>query len=170
MAEVKKLSAEKQEIFERMSVPRAVATLATPTIISQIVITIYNLADTFFIGQMKDPYMVAAISLLYPWMHLQVALANLFGVGSSTLISRMLGSKRHDEVKGAASYCLFTVLGATAAFSLLTALIMEPLLTVLGASPDTMPHAVDYTVWVVVVGSLPAVLQLTLAHLLCGEL
>ena len=93
MAEVKKLSAEKQEIFERMSVPRAVATLATPTIISQIVITIYNLADTFFIGQMKDPYMVAAISLLYPWMHLQVALANLFGVGSSTLISRMLGSK-----------------------------------------------------------------------------
>ena len=152
-----------------MSVPRAVATLATPTIISQIVITIYNLADTFFIGQMKDPYMVAAISLLYPWMHLQVALANLFGVGSSTLISRMLGSKRHDEVKGAASYCLFTVLGATAAFSLLTALIMEPLLTVLGASPDTMPHAVDYTVWVVVVGSLPAVLQLTLAHLLRSE-
>ena len=169
LAEVKKLSAEKQEIFERMSVPRAVATLAIPTIISQIVITLYNLADTFFIGQMKDPYMVAAISLLYPWVHLQVAIANFFGVGTSSLISRMLGSKRHDEVKGASSFCLFSALCATAVFSLITAIIMKPLLTVLGASPETMPHAVEYTVWVVVIGSVPTVLQLTLAHLLRSE-
>ena len=169
MAETKKLSAEKQHIFEHLPVPKAVITLAAPTIISQIVTTVYNLADTFFIGQMKDPYMVAAISLLYPWVHLQVALANLFGIGSSSLISRMLGVKRHDEVKSAASYCLFTVMGAAVLFSLITAAAMEPILLFLGASPDTLPHAMDYTVWVVVVGSLPTVLQLTLAHLLRSE-
>jgi len=169
LAEARKLSAEKQELFENLPVPKAVATLAIPTIISQIVITLYNLADTFFIGQMKDPYMVAAISLLYPWVHLQVAIANLFGIGSSSLISRMLGSKRHDEVKSAASFCLFTVLGFSVIFSIITVAAMEPLLVFLGASADTMPHAVDYTFWVVVVGSIPTVLQLTLAHLLRSE-
>ena len=50
-----RLSAEKQEIFERLPIPKAVATMAIPTIISQVVTMIYNLADTFFIGQMQDP-------------------------------------------------------------------------------------------------------------------
>ena len=52
-----KLSPEKQRIFEELPIPRAVATMAIPTILSQIVTMIYNLADTFFIGQMQDPYM-----------------------------------------------------------------------------------------------------------------
>ena len=53
-----------KELFESVPVPRAVATLAVPTIISQVVTMIYNLADTFFIGQIGDPYMVAAVSLV----------------------------------------------------------------------------------------------------------
>ena len=53
-----------KELFESIPVPRAVATLAVPTIISQVVTMIYNLADTFFIGQIGDPYMVAAVSLV----------------------------------------------------------------------------------------------------------
>ena len=73
------LSKEKQNIFENMSIPRAVATMAIPTILSQIVTMIYNLADTFFIGQMQDPYMVAAISVVGPWFHLLTAFGNLFG-------------------------------------------------------------------------------------------
>lgn len=52
-----------QYLFAEMPVPRAVAALAIPTIISQVVTMIYNLADTFFIGQMGDPAMVAAVSL-----------------------------------------------------------------------------------------------------------
>lgn len=73
-----------KELFETVPVPRAVATLAVPTIISQIVAMIYSLADTFFIGQMKDPYMVAAVSLAYPWFNLLTALGNLFGIGGSS--------------------------------------------------------------------------------------
>ncbi len=53
-----------KELFESVPVPRAVATLAVPTIISQVVTMIYNFADTFFIGQIGDPYMVAAVSLV----------------------------------------------------------------------------------------------------------
>lgn len=77
-------------LFEEMPVPKAVATLAIPTIISQVVTMIYNLADTFFIGQIGDPYMVAAVSLVSPWFNLLTALGNLFGLGGSSLISRLL--------------------------------------------------------------------------------
>lgn len=68
-------------LFEEMPVPRAVTTLAIPTIISQVVTMIYNLADTFFIGQIGDPGMVAAVSLVSPWFNLLTALGNLFGLG-----------------------------------------------------------------------------------------
>lgn len=82
-----------KKIFSEMSVPKAVATLAIPTIISQIVTMIYNLADTFFIGQLGHPEMVAAVSLVSPWFNLLTALGNLFGVGASSLISRLLGAE-----------------------------------------------------------------------------
>ena len=70
-----------RELFETVPVPRAVATLAIPTVISQVVTMIYNLADTFFIGQTGNPYMVAAVSLVSPWFNLLTALGNLFGLG-----------------------------------------------------------------------------------------
>lgn len=69
-------------LFEKMPVPKAVATLAIPTIISQVVTMIYNLADTFFVGQLGDPLMVAAVSLVSPWFNLLTALGNLFGLGT----------------------------------------------------------------------------------------
>lgn len=62
---MKKEISEK-ELFETMPVPKAVATLAIPTVISQVVTMIYNLADTFFVGQIGNPYMVAAVSLVSP--------------------------------------------------------------------------------------------------------
>lgn len=65
-----------KELFESVPVPQAVATLAIPTVISQVVTMIYNLADTFFVGQIGDPYMVAAVSLVSPWFNLLTALGN----------------------------------------------------------------------------------------------
>ena len=90
-----------------MPVARAVATLAVPTIISQIVTMIYNLADTFFVGQIGDPLMVAAVSLVSPWFNLLTALGNLFGLGGSSLISRMLGAKNHEDVKHVAAFSIW---------------------------------------------------------------
>ena len=72
-------SASEKEIFETMPVPMAVMTLAVPTIISQIVTMVYNLADTFFVGQIGAPLMVAAVSLVYPWFHILSAFGNLLG-------------------------------------------------------------------------------------------
>ena len=72
-------------IFEEMPIPRAVAKLAVPTVISQVVTMIYNLADTFFIGQLANPAMSAGVSLVSPYFNLLTALGNLFGLGGGGL-------------------------------------------------------------------------------------
>ena len=131
-----------EELFEKMPVPKAVATLVVPTIIGQIVTMIYNLADTFFVGQMGNPYMVAAVSLVSPWFNLLTALGNLFGLGGGI---------------------------TTLLFSLLTYLFRHPLLSFLGASSGTYGYAQSYLLWVVVLGGVPTMLSLTMGNLLRSE-
>lgn len=162
---------EKSEkyLFASMPVPKAVATLAIPTIISQVVTMIYNLADTFFIGQIGDPAMVAAVSLVSPWFNLLTALGNLFGLGGSSLISRMLGVQNYKDVKGVAAFSVWVGSGGTLLFSLATYFARWPLLHFLGASPDTYGYAESYLFWVVVLGGVPTMVSLTLGHLLRSE-
>ena len=164
-----KKEVSEKELFETMPVPRAVATLAIPTIISQVVTMIYNLADTFFVGQIGNPYMVAAVSLVYPWFNLLTALGNLFGLGGGSLISRMLGQKRHDDIKNVSAFSVWGGACVTFFFSILTYLFREPLLVFLGASKDTYGYAQSYLNWVVVLGGIPTMLSLTLGHLLRSE-
>ena len=158
-----------RELFETVPVPRAVATLAIPTVISQVVTMIYNLADTFFIGQTGDPLMVAAVSLVSPWFNLLTALGNLFGLGGSSLISRMLGLKREEEICYVSSFSIWAGAVVTACFSLASFLAREPLLTFLGASADNYGYAEDYLLWVVVIGGVPTMVSLALGHLLRSE-
>ena len=158
-----------KELFEEMPVPKAVAALAVPTIISQIVSMIYNLADTFFIGQLGDPYMVAAITLVYPWFSLLTALDNLFGIGGSSLVSRFLGLHRESDARRVSSFCFYGGIAATLAFSLLSFAFMKPILLFLGASAENYGYASSYFLWVVVIGGVPTMTTLTMAHLLRGE-
>ena len=131
-------------LFEKMPVPKAVATLAIPTIISQVVTMIYNLADTFFVGQLGDPLMVAAVSLVSPWFNLLTALGNLFGLGGSSLISRMMGAQNHKDIKYVSVFSIWGGAAVTLLFSLGTWVARVPLLDFLGASPDTYGYAEYY--------------------------
>ena len=158
-----------KELFESVPVPRAVATLAIPTIISQVVTMIYNLADTFFIGQLGNPYMVAAVSLVSPWFNLLTALGNLFGLGASSLISRLLGMKQEDRVKYVSVFSIWGGAVVTLCFSLITWAAQVPILNFLGASPDTIAYAERYLFWVVVVGGVPTMVSLSLGHILRSE-
>lgn len=156
-------------LFEEMPVPKAVATLAIPTIISQVVTMIYNLADTFFIGQIGDPYMVAAVSLVSPWFNLLTALGNLFGLGGSSLISRLLGMKNRKDIPRVSAFSIWGGAAVTLVFSLASWLARRPLLTFLGASPDTFAYAESYLLWVVAAGGVPTMVSLSLGHLLRSE-
>lgn len=158
-----------KEIFETMPVYKAVAALAVPTIISQIVSIIYNLADTFFIGQMGNPYMVAAATLVYPWFSLLTALGNLFGIGGSSRVSRLLGAKRQDEIKYVSSFCFYGGIAVTCLFSIVSFCFRTSLLEFLGASEENMVYSETYLVWVVVLGGIPTMTGMTLAHFLRGE-
>ena len=97
----------KRELFERMPVPKALATLAIPTIISQLITMIYNLADTFFIGLANDPSQTAASSLAFTLVFMMNCLPNLFGVGGGSLISRLMGEKRDKDARGVASFSFY---------------------------------------------------------------
>ncbi len=82
---------DKTELFEGMPVPRAVMQLAIPTVISSLVMVLYNLSDTYFVGMLNDPVETAAVTLIAPVLLAFNAVNNLFGVGSSSMISRALG-------------------------------------------------------------------------------
>lgn len=156
-------------LFESMPIPKAVFTLAVPTILSQLVTMVYNLADTFFIGQLGDPGMVAAVSIVYPYFNLLTAIGNLFGIGGSSLVSRFLGSGRRDDIKGVAAFSFWAGIVFTALFSILTFIFSDGILSLLGASHLSIGFASDYLFYTVVIGGIPTMSAMTLAHLLRGE-
>ena len=157
---------DKRELFETMPVGKALLTMAVPTIVSQLITMIYNLADTFFIGMSNDPYKVAAASVVGVLFFMLNALANLFGVGGGSLLSRLLGEKRDEEARRVGVFSFYGSLALAAAYSLVCFLFTEPLARLLGASDNTVGYASSYLFWVVVVGGIPSTVSLTMSHLL----
>ena len=154
-----------KEVFETWPVPRALAKMAIPTIISQLIALVYNVADTWFIGQTDNPYMVAASALVLTVFLMTTGIANLFGVGGGSLVVRLLGRNDEDEAKKVASLSLVMAAAASLAFSILCFLFMNPLLRLLGASADTIGFARQYLMFVVVIGCLPTVLANTMSSM-----
>lgn len=157
---------ENKELFERMPVPRALAKMAIPTIVSQLITMIYNLADTFFIGQTNDPYKVAASSVAFILFFILGGLSNLFGVGGGSLISRLLGQQREEEAKTVSAFSLYGTLILAAVYSVCNLIFMEPLLRFMGASDNTIGYASAYILWVVVVGGIPTTMAMTMSQLM----
>ena len=156
----------KEELFRRAPVKKALATMAVPTIISQVINLVYSLVDTFFIGRTGNSYMMAAVTVAFTIFMMNIAFSNLFGVGGGSLIARLIGK---GDRENAEKVCAFSISGAiliALLYSLVIGCFMEPILRRLGASDDTLPYAVDYTLLVVVIGNLPMILSATLSHLL----
>lgn len=157
---------QNREIFEDMPVPKALATLAVPTIISQLITMIYNLADTFFIGMTNDPYKVAAASVVGILFFTITTLSNLFGVGGGSLMSRLLGEKRENDAKHVGAFSLYGSLVVAVLYSLACFIFTDPLARLLGASDNTIGYATSYIFWVVVIGGVPATMSMTMSFLL----
>ena len=155
-----------RELFEIMPVARAVRTMAVPTVIGQLIILIYNMADTFFIGRTNNPYMVAAASLILPVFNITLSIACVAGVGGSALISRLLGEYRDEEAKRVSSFCIYFSIGFAMLFSLLVLIFIKPLLNILGAGEETFDFAKSYAFCVIVAGGVPTILANVLSNLL----
>ena len=154
-----------REIFETRPVPRALAKMAIPTIVSQLITLVYNIADTWFIGQTNNPYMVAASSLVLTIFLMTTCIANLFGVGGGSLVVRLLGRNDGDEAKKVASLSLVMAAVSSLAFSILCFIFMNPLLRLLGASDNTIGFAKQYLMLVVVIGCFPTVMANTMSSM-----
>ena len=132
------------EIFRDAPVPKAVLSNVIPSIISMIMVLIYNLADTFFIGQTKNALMVAAVSVATPAFLLFMAVGMLFGIGGTSFISRMLGEGQEERAKHASAFCFWTGLAVGIISMILIVIFAEPVCKAIGASPDTIEYATQY--------------------------
>ena len=160
---------ENQELFEQTPVPKALAALAVPTIISQLITMIYNLSDIYFIGKTNNPYQIAAASLAYVLVFVMTALSNLFGVGGGSLISRLLGVQKREQAKCVCAFSFYGAIAVALLYSMGCWIFMDPLLRLLGASDSTIGFSASYAFWVVVVGGIPSTLSMTMAQLLRSE-
>lgn len=159
----------KTELFESMPIPKAVVTLSVPSVISSLVMVIYSLADTFFVGMMNDPVQNAAVTLAAPLLLAFNAVNNLFGIGSSSMMSRALGRKDYDTVYRSSAFGFYASLICSLLFSLLYGVLQSPILVMLGANAETMQATADYLFWTVLLGSAPSILNVVLAYLVRAE-
>jgi putative MATE family efflux protein len=132
------------ELFENAPVPKAVLSNVIPSIISMLMVLAYNLADTFFIGQTKNAYMVAAVSVATPAFLIFMAVGLLFGIGGTSLISRMLGEGKTERAKKISSFCFWTGLTIGIVSMILIWIFVKPICRLVGASNDTIGYASQY--------------------------
>lgn len=158
-------SVDNKYLFEEMPVVSAVKTMAIPTIMGQVIVLIYSIADTFFIGRTNNPFMVASASLVLPLFNITIPLAALAGVGGGALISRLLGEKREKEAEKVSSFSIYFSIIVSLAFSIFVLFMMEPLLLLMGAGDETLEYAKYYTFFVIVIGALPTIMTNVFSNL-----
>ncbi|MDO5133519.1 MAG: MATE family efflux transporter [Eubacteriales bacterium] len=152
-------------LFGSAPIPVAVMTLAVPTIITQLINIVYNFADTWYVGRTGSAAMVAALAVCMPVFILMSAIANLFGIGGASVISRALGRKEPLYARHAFSFCLYTGLAVSVLFGLFILLLRGRLIPVIGGDDQSYAFIYDYMFWTMVVGAVP-----TVGNVLCGHL
>lgn len=156
------------EIFESAPVPKAVAKLALPTMLTMLVNVLYNMVDTYFIARTGDPNQVAAVSIAIPVFLFLMAAGNIFGVGGSAYISRSLGEKKFDRAKSISSFCCYAGIFFGLLIGAIFVIFNKPILLACGASVNTIDYAADYLKWISF-GAPFVVLGCAFANIVRGE-
>lgn len=136
--------------FDTKHLYRCYFKMAFPVVLGLVVTLVYNLADTFFIAQTNDTNLIAGVSLCAPVFTALMAFGNIYGQGGSSLISRLLGQQDGEGVKRVSSFCFYIALVTGIVLAVLMTVFNRPLLTLLGADADTLPHAFQYYIVLVV--------------------
>lgn len=133
-----------EDLFEKAPVHRAYFTLAMPVVLSMLASMIYNLADTFFVSMTQNTALVAGVSLCTPLFNLMIALGDIFGLGGSAYVSRLLGQHNYELARRVSSFCFYGVLFAGIAVAVLMLVFERPVLTLMGATATTYPYAAQF--------------------------
>ena len=162
--------ATQTRVFEEYPVVRAVLTLAVPTVVSQVILVIYNMADTFFIGQTGSDTKITAVTVCMPAFMFLSAISNLFGIGGASVIARALGAGDVQRARRTAGFAFWGCLGVTLAYSLGAWLLIHSFVDALGGSaPEVHGLSCRYLMWTVVLGGACTSLNALLGHLVRSE-
>lgn len=159
----------KADLFENTPIPKAVMKMSVPTVITSLVMVIYNLADTFFVGMLNDPVQNAAVTLAGPVLLAFNAVNNLFGVGCSSMMSRALGVKDYDTAKRTSAFGLYCSVFAGLLISVIITIFKSPVLGLLGADEITSKATADYLLWTVSCGAVPSIFNVVMAYMVRSE-
>ncbi len=132
------------EMFTTMPVPKAVVKNATPAMTAMIMVLIYNLADTFFVGQTNDALQVAAVSIVTPVFLIFMAVGTVFGIGGTSIISRAMGEGRKEYARKVSAFCMWSCVIVGVIMSALFLIFMEQILSLVGTSSGTWEYAKSY--------------------------
>lgn len=160
---------KKTYLFEQMPIPKAVMQLSVPTVMGCLVMILYNLADTYFVGMLDNAEETAAVTFGATVILAFNAVTNLFGTGTSSLMSRALGVKDYDTFKKTSAFGFYAGLVLSALFSFFAAVFNGPLLSLLGASGANVEPTKDYLFWTVICGAMPAITNVIMANLVRSE-
>ena len=132
------------QLFERSSIKKAYFTLAMPGVLSSAVIILYNLVVTFFVSMTQNPDLVAGVSQGAPVFSLLIAIGDIFGLGGSSLISRLFGEKRDHEARLASGYCFYVSIIVGILMTIIMVAFQTPILHLLGATTATWQYVREY--------------------------
>ena len=135
---------EKHAMMTQTPIPRLITRMAVPGVISMLVTSLYNMADTFFIGRLNNTSAIGAISVVYPMMAIIQAIGFFLGHGSGNTMSRSLGRQDVDDAGRTAATGFFGAWIIGILFSVTGLLLLRPLMRILGATETILPYAVDY--------------------------
>lgn len=132
------------ELFERAPIPKAYFKMALPVVFGMVVSLVYNMVDTFFIARTQNTDLVAGVSLCAPVFTMMIALGDIFGLGGSSVISRLFGEKRDQEGRRVSGFCFYAAILCGVAVTALMLVFREPILRLLGADASTVEYASEY--------------------------
>ncbi|WP_203624745.1 MULTISPECIES: MATE family efflux transporter [unclassified Lacticaseibacillus] len=129
------------ELFAHAPVPKAYMHLALPVVLGMVASMVYNLVDTFFVAQTGNADLVAGVTLGAPLFSFMLAVGDIFGLGGSALLSRLLGNGKRDQVWALSSFCLYAAVALSLVITVLLLVFKQPILTMLGATSATRAYA-----------------------------
>ena len=138
---------ERYTMMIETPVNKLIPKLAVPTIISMLVTSIYNMADTFFVSQISTSAS-AAVGIIFSIMAMIQALGFTLGMGSGNCISRTLGSRDDERAERIAATGFFTALIAGVLMAVFGIGLLDPLVRLLGATETIAPYAKDYAFYI----------------------
>lgn len=156
------------EIFEKVPVHKAYFKLALPVVFSMVISLVYNMVDTWFIARTGNTDLVAGVSLGAPVFTLMIALGDIFGLGGSSVISRLFGQKRDEDGKRLSIFCFYAAFLCGILITVIMLLFRQPILHLLGADQNTYTYVSEYYTFIVL-GAPFIIVSFTPSNLLRTE-